>query len=250
MTRNYSFALPALLVALLLMAGCSTVPKVAPDSPPPIRSYEDVVTEKPALQISDPLEGFNRGMYRFNYYFDKYLFLPVVSGYKFIMPDYAEQRVSDFFDNLGEITNFTNAVLQLQPKKAAITAHRFFINTIIGVGGLWDIASLGEVYRQPEDFGQTLGYYGVGNGPFLILPIYGPSNLRDAGGLIVDSATMSAIDPLNLDTNDEYEIPYYLLYAIDARKRVPFKYYGTGNPFEYELIRLLYTKKRQFEIEN
>lgn len=248
-TKLTQLAVGLVLLTLLTLSGCSTVPKLAPDSEPPLRTVENTVSPgaKPQAVISDPLEGFNRGAYRFNYYFDKYLFLPVVSGYQFIVPDYAEDRVSDFMDNVGEIQNFINATLQLKPRKMAITLHRFMVNTIFGIGGLWDIATLGEVHAQKEDFGQTLGHYGVGNGPYLVLPVFGPSNLRDTTGLVADSMMFSAIDPLNFDNND-LQIPYTALKAIDTRKRVNFRYYGTGNPFEYELIRLLYTKKRDLEI--
>lgn len=237
------------LLALITLSGCSTVPKMALDSQPPLRTLDSVVAPdaKPQIIISDPLEGFNRGAYRFNNYFDKYLFLPAVRGYQFVMPNYAEDRVSDFFDNIGEIRNFINATLQLKPVKMLTTTSRFFVNTLFGIGGLWDVASHVDIYEQREDFGQTLGHYGVGNGPYLVLPIFGPSNLRDTTGLVTDSLIYSAIDPLNFDKND-LEIPYYLLNGIDTRKRVNFRYYGTGNPFEYELIRLLYTKKRALEI--
>lgn len=248
-TRLTRLSIGLILLILLTLSGCSTVPKLAPDSEPPLRTVENTVAAGNETQvvISDPFEGFNRGVYRFNYYFDKYLFLPVVGGYQFIMPNYAEDRVSDFMDNVGEIENFINATLQLKPKKMVITLHRFMVNTIFGIGGLWDIATIGEVHEQKEDFGQTLGYYGVGNGPYIVLPLFGPSNLRDTTGLVADSLMFSAIDPLNFDNND-LQIPYTVLNAIDTRKRVNFRYYGTGNPFEYELIRLLYTKKRDLEI--
>jgi len=248
-TSTFRILIGLALLSLLALAGCSTTPKLAPDSQPPMRTLENTVEPgaKPPVAISDPFEGFNRGTYRFNYYFDKYLFLPAVSGYQFVMPDYAEDRVSDFFDNLGEIRNFINATLQLKGEKMMITLHRFLTNTIVGVGGLWDVATLGEVHEQREDFGQTLGHYGVGNGPYLVLPIFGPSNLRDTTGLVTDSLVNSAIDPLNFDNND-LEIPYYVLYGIDTRKRIGFRYYGSGNPFEYELIRFLYTKHRELVI--
>ncbi|WP_233189363.1 MlaA family lipoprotein [Geothermobacter hydrogeniphilus] len=80
-----------------------------------------------------------------------------------------------------------------------------------------------------------------------MLPVFGPSNLRDATGIAVDGLVFDAIDPLNFENND-LDVPFYLLYAIDTRKRIDFRYYGSGNPFEYELIRFLYTKKRELEI--
>jgi phospholipid-binding lipoprotein MlaA len=123
------------------------------------------------------------------------------------------------------------------------------VNTTVGLLGLIDVASSIDLPRQLEDFGQTLGYYGVGTGPYLVLPIYGPSNLRDTTGLVTDSLTMSAIDPLNLDGHPQRQIAYYTLYPIDTRAHVPFRYYETGSPFEYEFVRMLYNTKRKMDIE-
>ncbi|HEY7745495.1 MAG TPA: VacJ family lipoprotein [Desulfuromonadales bacterium] len=243
-----------LLILFALLSGCSTLPVSAPDSQPPLRRYEDLVKlppgQQPMLAVSDPIQGFNRGAYRFNYYFDKYLFLPVVNGYRFIMPDYAEKRVSNFYDNIYEIETFTNSLLQLKFKKTGITTTRFVVNSTVGIAGLWDPATSMGLHRQEEDFGQTLGHYGVGNGPYIMLPVAGPSNVRDTTGLVVDSVVMNAIDPLNFDHNEEYEVPFNVLYAVDKRKRIPFRYYGTGSPFEYELVRMLNTQYRAFMVED
>ena len=132
--------------------------------------------------------------------FDQQAFLPLVGVYEFFLPDVAQAGVSNFFKNLREITNFMNSVLQFKGTKAATTLGRVVVNTTIGVGGLIDVASgLEGMERVNEDFGQTLGHWGVGEGPYLVLPILGPSNLRDTTGLIADGMTMAAIDPLNFD---------------------------------------------------
>mgnify|MGYP001147206138 CR=1 FL=1 len=248
---NRTLTVALLLAALSLLAGCSTVPVLAPDSQAPLRRYEDVVktpTEQQLLRVSDPIEGFNRGAYRFNYNFDKYLFLPVVKGYRFVMPDYAEQRVSNFYDNIFEFTNFTNSLLQLKWKKTGITTARFAINSTVGIAGLWDPATKWGLRRQSEDFGQTLGHYGVSNGAYIVLPVAGPSNVRDTTGLVVDSVAFNTVDPLNFDSNQEWEAPFNALYAVDKRKRIPFRYYDTGSPFEYELVRMLNTQYRAFQV--
>jgi phospholipid-binding lipoprotein MlaA len=243
-----------LLAALSLLAGCSTVPVTGPDSQAPLRRYDEVVKipagQPPMLLMNDPIEGFNRGAYRFNYYFDKYLFLPVVNGYAFIMPDYAEQRVSNFYGNIFELTNVTNSLLQLKWKKTGITTARFVVNSTVGIAGLWDPATGWGLRRQEEDFGQTLGHYGMGTGAYVVLPVAGPSNVRDTAGLVVDSVAFNVIDPLNFDHNEPYEVPFNVLYAVDKRKRIPFRYHGTGSPFEYELVRMLNTQFRQFEVED
>ena len=242
------------VLSILLLSGCSTIPKNTADTQPPLRQFEDVVhTEQGAVEVSDPLEGFNRGVYRFNYYFDKFIFLPIVGVYTFIMPDYAEDRVSNFIDNIYEFSNFTNNLLQLKFKATGITLARFAINTTVGIAGLWDPATSMNIRRQPEDFGQTLGHYGVGNGPYLVLPVFGPSNLRDTAGLVVDSMAFTYVaKELESDWMEDNDIRliFSALTAVDKRKRQPFRYHGTGSPFEYDLVRMLYTAQRKILVEN
>ena len=239
-----------LLLSIALLSGCSTLPKPGPDTEPAIRQQADLVPEGTVLDVEvyDPIEGFNRGSYRFNHYFDKYFFLPIVKGYQFIMPDYAEDRVSSFVDNVYEFNNFTNNLLQLKFKETGITLSRFVINTTVGVAGLWDPSTHWGLHRQPEDFGQTLGHYGVGHGPFIVLPIFGPSNLRDTTGLVTDAVAFGVAGPPAWVDDDTTTLVFTGVAAIDKRKRVPFRYYGSGSPFEYEQIRLLYTKKRELDI--
>lgn len=244
--RNISL----LLFSLVFISGCATHPIEGPDTEPAMRQEADLVPEgiDLSIKVSDPLEGFNRGVYRFNYYFDKYLFLPVVQGYQYIMPDYAEDRVSNFVDNVLEFNNFTNNLLQLKIKATGITLTRFVVNTTVGIAGLWDPATKWGMHRQPEDFGQTLGHYGVGNGPYLVLPILGPSNLRDTAGFVGDTLAFNNWGPPSWVDDDEVALGFMVVNAIDKRKRIPFRYYGSGSPFEYEQVRMLYTKKRELEI--
>lgn len=241
------------VLGVLLLSGCSTLPQKTADTQPAELQYKDVVhTEKTAIQVSDPLEGFNRGVYRFNYYFDKFIFLPIVSVYTFIMPDYLEDRVSNFIDNIYEFNNFTNNLLQLKFKQTGITLARFAINSTVGIAGLWDPATSMNIRRQPEDFGQTLGHYGVGNGPYLVLPILGPSNLRDTTGLVFDTVafTMMAQEVESEWMKDhDVRLIFSAVTAVDKRKRQPFRYYQTGSPFEYELVRMLYTSQRKIVID-
>ena len=167
--------MPLLLLGLLL-TGCAATPP-AGKARYTLADFEPPGAAHP-LDVADPIAPTNKELYRFNYYFDRYLFLPVVDGYEYVMPDYAEKRVSNFLDNLGEFGNFSNAVLQLKPKSAGITLSRFMINSTLGIGGLWDPASNWKLPRQDEDFGQTLGAWGLGSGPYLVLPFAGPSNPR------------------------------------------------------------------------
>jgi phospholipid-binding lipoprotein MlaA len=238
------------LLSLLWLAGCSTTPEQKEPEVPAMHSVEDVVDPEVnyVVDVYDPWGPMNRGIYNFNTQFDRYIFLPVVRGYEAILPNFAQKGVSNFFSNLDEILNFANSVLQLKPEAAATALSRFVWNTTVGVFGLWDPASHMGLVKWDEDFGQTLGHWGVGPGPYLVLPFLGPSNLRDTTGLVVDIAAFSALDPLNFDTNDNLVIPYILLGAINDRHEVKFRYYETGSAFEYELVRMLYGKYRDLEI--
>jgi phospholipid-binding lipoprotein MlaA len=194
-------------------------------------------------------------MYRFNFYFDKYFFLPVVGGYETITPGVVQTGISNFFANIGDVFNLTNNLFQLKGKPSLNTTGRLVINTTIGIGGIFDWATPMGIDRENEDFGQTLGHYGVGSGPYLVLPLLGPSNLRDGTGLAVDTATrmliLAAIDPYkNCSSENELAIQASLLAleAIDKRHNEKFRYYETGSPFEYELVRFLYNELRKIQI--
>lgn len=244
--------LATVLSAMLLMCACSTLPVAGPDTAPPLRTYEDVVKgDGPhLLEVNDSMEGFNRGTYRFNYYFDEYLFIPVVRAYEFILPDYAEDRVSSAVDNIGEFGNLTNSLFQLKLKAAGITLSRFVINSTVGVAGLWDPATTWGLKRQSGSFGRTLRHYGVGNGSYLVLPILGPSNVRDTTGLAVDMAASSLAGPMAWVDNTAITAGFSGVSAVDKRHRTPFRYRQTGSPFEYELLRMLYTMKGDYDLAN
>ena len=245
-------SLLAAICSVMLLTACSSAPVKQDGELPAMHTIDSVVKDDVTYEIDvyDPWEGMNRGIYRFNAGFDRYVFLPVVGAYTTIMPDFAEDGVTNFFSNLSDITHLINSALQLKPKATVDSAGRLLINTTVGILGLFDVATKWGIYEHDEDFGQTLGHYGVGHGPYIVLPIFGPSNLRDTAGLVTDAVVMAEIDPLNLDNNDnDIVIPYYLLQGIDVRHRNNFRYYNTGSPFEYELIRMLYTDKRELDIE-
>jgi len=249
-----------LLTAFIFLAGCGTAPvRKEPEIPAqrPVGEYvEPGVTY--AIDAWDPWEPMNRRIYNFNAIFDNYVFLPVVQAYEFVLPVFAQKGITNFFNNLTEVTNLMNSLLQFKIEKAVNTFGRIVINTTVGLGGLIDVATINDgILREDEDFGQTLGFYGLGPGPYLVLPILGPSNVRDTAGLAVDSLVYSMmlsqlIAELGMDDTYENILNYSLtgLYAIDKRHKEPFRYYKTGSPFEYDLIRKLYLIKRQFQIEN
>jgi len=239
-------------LAALFASGCSVTPKVDPGIAyePPKHKVEDTVKETVvyAIDVYDPWEGFNRRAYTFNYYFDKFIYLPIVNTYEFITPNYVEKRVSNFVDNVFEFNNFTNNLLQLKLKRTGITLARFVVNTTLGIAGLWDPATDLGLARQTEDFGQTLGHYGVGDGPYIVLPILGPSNLRDTTGLVTDAVAFSYAGPPAWVDDDTTTLVFNGVAAVDKRHRQSFRYYRSGSPFEYDMIRMLYKSKRQIEI--
>ena len=132
----------------------------------------------------DPLEGYNRAMFRFNDGVDKAIIKPVASGYKAVMPEVARTGVTNFFSNLADIWIGVNNILQGKVGAGASDFGRFAINTTAGILGLFDVASNAGLEKHNEDFGQTLGRWGVGSGAYVVLPILGPSSVRDGISLL------------------------------------------------------------------
>jgi phospholipid-binding lipoprotein MlaA len=244
--------LSALILSLLLLpAGCAVNRSGLSSEIPPLHSIEEFRDQRFA-EVADPWEGFNRSMYSFNFYFDKYLFLPVVSGYELITPVFVQDRVSSFYSNIAELRNFSNSMFQLKGGESLTTLGRFITNSTIGIAGLFDPASSLGLNRQDQDFGKTLGYWGVASGPYLVLPVFGPSSLRDTSGLAVDKAILygvyTATDPF-AGTGHSFEISTGIttLESVDMRHLQSFRYFESGYPFEYYLVRFIYHQKRELE---
>jgi phospholipid-binding lipoprotein MlaA len=236
----------ALAGLALLLSGCvSAPPPLVPGEGRP--SAAELAATPSPLDVYDPIEPLNRAIYQFNAVFDDYVFLPIVDAYEFVTPDFVEERVSDFFSNLLEIPTFANSLLQLKGERAGRALTRFMVNTMFTLG-FYDLAGARGIEPMPEDFGQTLGHWGVGNGPFLMIPVFGPSNLRDGTGFLVDLGSYYFIFPKEVTDTLVYKAGVYGLYPIDRRRNIPFRYYQTGSPFEYELVRLLYTQRRKLEV--
>jgi phospholipid-binding lipoprotein MlaA len=145
------------------------------------------------LDNKDPLESFNRGVYKFNDVADKAVIKPVATAYKTVMPAFVRKGVTNFFSNLYSVTSVLNNLLQLKFANAFTEAGQFVINSTFGIAGLIDVAGMDNIPRNREDFGQTLGHWGVSNNTYLVLPFLGPSTLRDATGIIVDGITTDPI---------------------------------------------------------
>lgn len=201
-----------------------------------------------ALQVPDPWEPWNRRVYHFNYRFDQWVFLPVVEGYQYVTPELVQSGVHNFFSNLGEIPSLANSLLQLKGKRAMNNTARLLFNTILGIGGIWDPATAMGLPKFREDFGQTLGYYGVPAGPYLMLPLLGPSNLRDTGGLVVDYSLQNAVNYLDVADASSDNPGISVLRAIDQRANTNFRYGQFNSPFEYEKLRYFYTEARNLQI--
>jgi len=144
----------------------------------------------------DPWEGFNRKVFAFNEFLDRYLVKPVAKTYRYVTPSRLEDGVDNFFYNAVEIRTILNDLAQLKIKQAGQDTLRFVVNSTVGVVGFIDVGSRIGLDRHDEDFGQTLGYWGVGSGPYLMLPFLGPKTLRGSIGIYPDSqlTALRAID--------------------------------------------------------
>ncbi|MCP5365422.1 MAG: VacJ family lipoprotein [Hyphomicrobiales bacterium] len=196
------------------------------------------------ISVDDPWQETNRSIYAFNWAFDEYIFLPVVDTYIDVVPEVLRDRVHDFFSNIGELFTFANLLLQARLGPAGETAFRFGVNTGLGFFGFVDVASDGGMPKYQEDFGQTLGCWGVGTGPYMVLPVLGPSNARDTSAALVDRAAYWIVDPLRFFPIEDSDIAFTSGEVVDTRANIDFRYHETGSPFEYEYVRLLYTTKR------
>ena len=141
----------------------------------------------------DPLQGLNRGIYKFNDVADKVVMKPVATAYKTIAPTPVRTGFNNFFNNIGMIATVFNDLLQFKFKNAFTDAGRFVINSTFGLAGFVDVASMDNIPKNKEDFGQTLGHWGVGDGAYLVLPLIGPSSIRDATGFVVDGVIADPI---------------------------------------------------------
>jgi phospholipid-binding lipoprotein MlaA len=202
------------LVAGLALGACA-VPVAAraagaPDEPAAAAPLATAAADPDSELVWDPFEPVNRAVFVFNDTLDQWVIDPVASGWNFALPHRVQLCISNFFENLLLPARFANDVLQAKPRAAFQDAGRFVINSWVGIGGLFDPASAGGIPKHTEDFGQTLGYWGVPAGPYLMLPILGPSSPRDAVGLAVDS--VGAVQ--------SFFVSYYILLAAAAVDRI------------------------------
>ncbi len=200
--------MPVTLLALLMLAlgACAT-----PPTDPAARAEYD--------ETNDPLEPLNRKIFAFNLFFDRIIFRPVAVTYDAAVPELARNTIRHFLDNLGEPVVFANNLLQGEFKRAHDTAGRFLMNTTFGVGGLMDVATKEGLEKQTGDFGQTLYYWGIPEGPYLVLPILGPSNPRDGIGIAVDGYADPYSHAFSGSSIDNPDYGRYVVNGVDQRAR-------------------------------
>lgn len=216
-----------LLACSCLLAGCATGPNPR-----------------------DPYESLNRKVYSFNEGVDKAVLKPVAKGYVAVVPRLARRGVTNFFNNLGMVVTTFNEALQAKGTKVPVDFARFTTNVVFGLGGLIDVASELRIENRNEDFGQTLGYWGLRSGPYLVLPFFGPSTVRDGSGLAVDFL----VSPFIYVEQDEIAVSWSLfaLDVIDTRANL----LGAESFFEeaaldrYSFLRDSYLQRRDYLIHD
>jgi phospholipid-binding lipoprotein MlaA len=194
----------------------------------------------------DPYENWNRKVFAFNEGLDRLLLKPIAQSYRAIMPEFVDRSVTNVFSNLGEVSNFTNSVLQLKLESAVVAAGRFTFNTVFGLAGVFDVATAWDLPERPEDFGQTLGRWGSGAGSYLMLPVLGPSNPRDFAGFGVDSFLLpSAWDEID----SSYNAYARGVQIVDIRADlIPAEKLISGD--RYVFFRNAYMQRRDFLIND
>ncbi|MGA9666500.1 MAG: VacJ family lipoprotein [Gallionella sp.] len=196
-----------------------------------------------ARNPDDPLEPLNRGIYKFNNALDKAVIKPVAKGYVAVMPTFGQIMVSNLFSNIDDFAVTANDLLQLKLVQGFSDGMRVLVNTTIGFFGLIDVASAGDLKKHNEDFGQTLGKWGIGPGPYLVLPILGPSTLRDSAGLYVDVLVEPTYQIKDMSTRNQV----YFVQLIDRRAGLldQEKVMEEGAIDRYEFVRDIYLLHRR-----
>ena len=220
------------LIAVLCvsMIGCATIP----------------AGTQPSAQ--DPWESFNRSVFSFNEVLDDYLLKPVTTGYRYVVPSVARDGINNFFGNYNDIYSAVNQLLQGNPGVAAKGLMRVVVNTVFGLGGLIDMATPGGLPKHKADFGQTFGVWGIPSGPYVVLPFFGPSSVRDTFGTAAD---IEADYLLRLLPDVALRNSLTGLRIVNARNN----FYQAGDLLEgaaidkYSFVRDGYIQRRQYQID-
>lgn len=217
----------ALFLILLSLAGCASVPQEQRDP-------------------RDPWQRMNRATYKFNDVVDRHFTKPIAQGYKKVTPQPVRTGISNFLDNIDYPVTIVNDLLQLKFKPFCQDTGRFVLNSTLGIGGLFDPATQVGLYKNNEDFGQTLGYWGAPAGPYLVLPILGPSDVRDTVGNVADGYA----EPRNY-FNWQARYGLTLLWALDTRTRLLDTEKALEGVYDpYAFLRNAYLQRRQYLIND
>lgn len=194
---------------------------------------------------TDPWEGINRPLYAFNEVFDGYLVRPVTVAYDKAMPTLAKRGVRNFLNNLDDVNVIANDLLQLKMRNALEDSCRFVLNTTAGLGGFLDVGSELGLYKNYEDFGQTLGHWGVGDGGYLVLPFLGASTVRDTVGFIPDIL----LNPVYWMKDSNARSALYAVDTIDTRlSYLAAETMISGD--KYEFVRNAYLQRREYLVND
>ncbi|MDD3287635.1 MAG: VacJ family lipoprotein [Alphaproteobacteria bacterium] len=240
MLSHRKYIVSAVLLTSLSLAACASTPE-AP-------------AEKAEFKaMNDPLEPTNRYVFEFNDFLDRLLIAPLAGLYRATVPPPIRERVANILSNMSEPVIFANNLLQGDLHKAGITAKRFAANTVVGVGGVFEVANDWNLPQQHGDFGQTLYTWGAGSGPYIVLPLFGPSNVRDAVGLGVDtlmSPWKYAVATGGATTEDTFMITDTAASALTRREAVLEAYDSLkeGSLDFYAQMRSVYRQHRAKEL--
>ena len=224
------FCVVLLACAVMMLSGCASTKYVADER--------------------DPWQGFNRTIYTFNDGLDRALLKPAAKGYTAIAPDFVETGVSNFFDNLDEISIAVNNLLQGKVSNSFSDVGRFAINSTIGILGLFDVASSMGLTKHDEDFGQTLGVWGMNTGPYIMWPIFGPSTLRDSPSLVVDKVLLNPLTYVEIKTGERIAIFSLNLVSVRAELLSLEETVDEISTDKYTFIREAYLDRRDFLVHD
>ncbi len=241
-----------LTAAIVLLAGCSSKQKAAPADPAVPGEAASAAVESDSLKHTrgfdeDPWEPFNRTMFRFNDTVDAWVLEPVAKGYDYVLPGLVKTGVGNFFDNLWQPLRMISALFQLKLIQSGEQTGRFLVNSTAGIAGLIDVAKRVGLPRQDEDLGTLLAHYGVGAGPYVVLPFWGPSDLRDSFTRVGDRFLnpMYYVDNLWISAGatalEVVDLRRQLLDATDAGKKGSLDYYiFLRNSYKQRRLSLIY----------
>jgi phospholipid-binding lipoprotein MlaA len=193
----------------------------------------------------DPWMGFNHGVFKFNDTLDAYTLKPLAQGYQAITPQFVQTGVHNFFQNLGDVTNLANDVMQAKPRAAGIDTARLIFNTTFGVLGFIDVGTKMGLQRNDEDFGQTLGHWGVSSGPYVVLPFFGPSTVRDAFAKYPDTYT----SPYRYVNDVPVRNTAFGINLVDTRANL-LQAEKLINGDRYIFVRNAYLQNREFKVKD